>query len=171
MIDRMMHLAARVRPEARRPAQPPSVGHGRGGIWTFNTGMISNFYPAGSAVPGIQTEIPLNPGASGGPMFDRHGRVVGVVTAGIADAQAINFALRVDTVPKALSSVRAHCDCLVVRAPKGARIFVDGTWVGTGPEAVRIVEPGDHEVSAMVGGKRDKKKVRFPAVRRVTLSP
>lgn len=48
-----------------------SVGHGEGAIWTFNAGMVTNIYPAGGERPILQTQIPLNPGNSGGPVIDR----------------------------------------------------------------------------------------------------
>ncbi|MGH7312288.1 MAG: S1C family serine protease [Candidatus Rokuibacteriota bacterium] len=45
----------------------------------------------------IQTDVPLNPGNSGGPLVDSRGRVVGINTAIIAIAQGIAFAIPVDT--------------------------------------------------------------------------
>ncbi len=144
-----------------------AVGHGEGGIWTFNTGIISNIYPSGAQRPVIQTQIPLNPGASGGPVVDLQGRVVGIVTAGIETAQAINFAIKSDYALQQFPElVRAG---VTITAPAGVPVFVDGVHVGVGPTVQATVENGTHEVMAVIGGQMVKQRVTFPATRAVAL--
>jgi serine protease Do len=147
-----------------------SVSHGYGGIWTFTTGMVSNIYPIDGERPVFQTQIPLNPGSSGGPVFDREGRVVGVVTAGIEEAQGINFAIRSDVAFEALSLLAAvDPERLTVHAPAGANVLVDGKLAGKGPRVLVRVGPGTHRVQAVVGGAMKERRVVWPEERTVTL--
>jgi S1-C subfamily serine protease len=147
-----------------------AIGHGRGGIWTYNTGMVSNIYPIESGRPVFQTQIPLNPGASGGPIFDRRGRVVGVVTAALKDADSINFGINIAVALKELKQLGARCECLVVSAPDKTPVFIDGVMRGLGPRVVVPATPGAHEVVAVVKNQRRKLVVEFPAQRVVTLT-
>lgn len=145
-----------------------TIGHGWGGIWAFTTGMISNIYPSGDARPVFQTQIPLNPGNSGGPVFDSQGRVVGVVTWGIEKANNINFALTAEVAMFTFPEIPVTCDCLIVSAPKGSPIFVNEKMVGKGPGVLIHATPGEtYEVFVVKGGKMDKRKVQFPNRRRL----
>lgn len=146
-----------------------SVGHGQGAIWTFNTGMVSNIYPVGAERPVLQTQIPLNHGNSGGPVVDRRGRVVGIVAAGLENSNSINFAIRSDVAARVLTRLAQSAAVLVITAPEGVPVFVDGVGSGQGPRAVVAVTPGPHEVFAVIRGKLDRRRVVFPAVRTVDL--
>lgn len=138
-----------------------SVGHGRGGIWTFTTGMVTNRY-LDDGVTVFQTQLPVNPGNSGGPIVDRAGTVIGIVTAGMVDAQAINFAIPAFEAVRALSQLDGACQCLTVRAPAGAAVFVDGAMVGTGPTVRVPTTPGAHEVFAIIGGEKVDRTAHWP---------
>lgn len=146
-----------------------SVGHGRGGIWTFSAGLISNLWGDARRSGVMQTQIPLNPGASGGPIFDRTGAVVGIVTAGVVDAQAINFAIRSDTAVGGLGELCQLTECMLVDAPPGAAVQLDGHFVGNGPRLALLVGKGDHVLSTVLGGRRTRRTVHWPQERAVDL--
>jgi len=56
----------------------------------------------------VQHTAPLNPGNSGGPLVDSHGRVVGINTAIIAVAQGIGFSVPAPTAHWVLSEILSH---------------------------------------------------------------
>lgn len=146
-----------------------AVGHGQGGVWSFNVGMVSNIYPEGAEKPVFQTQIPLNPGNSGGPVVDRRGHVVGIVTSGLQDSNSINFAIRSNVAGRFLNKLRITCDCLLIQAPADVPVFVDGAMVGQGPLVMASVDVGSHEVFAVVDGKMRRTQLRYPRQRSVNL--
>ncbi len=53
----------------------------------------------------FQTDAALNPGNSGGPLLNRDGDVIGVITFGIAEAEGVAFALSVDELNSRLEAL------------------------------------------------------------------
>ena len=147
-----------------------SIGHNEGGIWTYNTGMISNIYPSGTGRDIFQTQIPLNPGSSGGPIFNRLGEVVGIVTAGLKNSNSINFGIRLERALTTLEKLSQVVPCLVIRAPQGTPVFVDGRMIGAGPKIVILATEKTYEVMMVVHGNLVKRQVRFPNQRAVDLA-
>ncbi len=80
------------------------VGHGDGLPWSLSTGLVSNAEPVGPDAALLALQIPLRPGASGGPVVDRSGRVVGVVAQG---GSGLAFAVRADAVLRAFPQLAA----------------------------------------------------------------
>lgn len=56
----------------------------------------------------VQSDAAANPGNSGGPMLDRSGRVIGILTAGFAGQQGLNFAVSIDHARDILAGRQAN---------------------------------------------------------------
>ena len=95
-----------------------AIGNPLGFASTVTSGIVSALGRTMRAQTGrlidavIQTDAALNPGSSGGPLVDSHGRVVGINTAVIAGAQAICFAVPVSAahivIPQLLADGRVR---------------------------------------------------------------
>ena len=79
-----------------------AVGNPMGLSHTVTTGIVSALdrelqFAQGVKYSGlIQTDAPINPGSSGGPLLNVRGELIGINTAIRADAQNIGFAIPVD---------------------------------------------------------------------------
>lgn len=77
-----------------------TVGHPDGNRFTLATGLVAQEAGDGSDPSLVRLQLPLRQGASGGPVVDRAGRVVGVVALGAAGTVA--FAVRIEAARAAL---------------------------------------------------------------------
>jgi S1-C subfamily serine protease len=113
-----------------------AIGNPLGYSKTVTTGVISALGRTLRAMSGrlmhdvIQTDAALNPGNSGGPLVDSTGRVIGVNTAMIPQAQAICFATGSNTAKWVIGQIFAH------GRVRRAYIGVSGASV---PIATRVV--------------------------------
>ena len=101
----------------------------------------------GPQVELLQLSIPLNPGNSGGPIFDREGRMVGLLTGTHTQGQGIGFAVPSEIVAASLPNLRLGK--AVSRAFLGVRLndTEEGVRVDSvlpeGPAARAGLQPGD----------------------------
>ncbi len=113
-----------------------AIGNPLGYSKSVTTGVISALGRTLRASTGrlmhdvIQTDAALNPGNSGGPLVDSRGRVIGVNTAMIPQAQAICFATGINTAKWVIGQLFAH------GRVRRAYIGVSGASV---PLATRVV--------------------------------
>jgi len=88
-----------------------AVGNPMGYANTLTTGVVSATdrtlkLPQGGEFRGlIQTDAPINPGSSGGPLLNVKGELIGINTAIRGDAQNIGFAIPVDRLADELTSL------------------------------------------------------------------
>jgi S1-C subfamily serine protease len=91
-----------------------AIGNPLGFQATVTAGIVSALgrtlrSPAGRLIESvIQTDAPLNPGNSGGALVDGQGRVVGINTAMIGQAQGLCFAIGIDTAQHVIAQLMAH---------------------------------------------------------------
>ena len=64
----------------------------------------------GSVVEMLQTDAAVSPGNSGGPLYDIHGRIIGIITSKVVKqgAEGIGFALPADLVQKITGELIEH---------------------------------------------------------------
>ncbi|HWX78611.1 MAG TPA: trypsin-like peptidase domain-containing protein [Steroidobacteraceae bacterium] len=117
-----------------------AIGNPLGYSRTVTTGVVSALGRTLRATSGrlmhdvIQTDAALNPGNSGGPLVDSAGKVIGVNTAMIPQAQSICFATGINTAKWVISQLFAH------GRVRRAYIGVSGATV---PIATRVVRHFD----------------------------
>lgn len=144
-----------------------AVGAPFGLTWTVTAGIVS---ATGRSLPGqdgrlidgvIQTDAPLNPGNSGGPLVNASGEVIGINTAVIQQGQGLCFAVPSQTaafvrdeivsegrVRRAYLGIQAQ-DVLVPKRIVEANALSDNrgvvvrTVVADGPAARSALRPGD----------------------------
>lgn len=81
---------------------------------TVTAGVVSakgRSLPSDSAVPFIQTDVAVNPGNSGGPLFNSRGEVVGInsqIYSQTGGYQGLSFAIPIDLATRVKDQIIAH---------------------------------------------------------------
>ena len=87
------------------------VGHPKGLVWSLTQGIVSAVrtkFPMGSSQGTvIQTQTPIAPGNSGGPLLTLEGRLVGVITWQLRGEQGLNAAVAINEVQGFVSELAA----------------------------------------------------------------
>jgi S1-C subfamily serine protease len=103
-----------------------ALGNPRGLERTFSDGLVSALRTAKDE-PMIQTTAPVSPGSSGGGLFDARGRLIGITTLALREAQNLNFAVPAEWIRElpergqaALAAYQGQSPAAVAAAPAGA---------------------------------------------------
>ncbi|MBI5497374.1 MAG: trypsin-like peptidase domain-containing protein [Deltaproteobacteria bacterium] len=139
-----------------------AVSHPVGGVWTFNDGLISNRYPAKhDQYAGIlQAQVPLQPGSSGGPLLNRRGDVVGIVTAKLRTGDNMIFCIQSNLARRLLGEYQGNANGqLAVNGNiPGAELIVDGKVSGTLP-ALLTLPVGAHAIEVRAKGRTHRRDI------------
>jgi S1-C subfamily serine protease len=73
------------------------IGSPQGLEQSVSEGILSGRRKVG-VIEYLQLSVPISPGSSGSPVFNKYGEVVGMVTASITEGQQLNFAVGIDSV-------------------------------------------------------------------------
>lgn len=88
-----------------------SIGHPLDGSNISSYGEISGLHIDPHDGPYIQTQTPSNPGNSGGPLIvEETGEVIGITSAGIPDADGVNFSLPIGVAVQQYLTWRAQVE-------------------------------------------------------------
>jgi S1-C subfamily serine protease len=90
-----------------------AIGNPFGLEQTLTRGVVSglNRILPGSpllTLPLIQTDASINPGNSGGPLMNRCGKVIGITTSILAEAQNIGFAIPINVTKSVIPELIKH---------------------------------------------------------------
>lgn len=72
-----------------------AIGNPKGLTQTLSTGIVSGFREGNKF---IQNTVEITHGSSGGPLFNKNGKVIGITSGGVGEAN-LNFALNISRVP------------------------------------------------------------------------
>jgi S1-C subfamily serine protease len=150
-----------VAPEPALGAPVCAVGNAFGLDLSVTCGVVSALHRSGTGFNPIedfvQTDASVNPGASGGPLVDAQGRLVGVLSAIFTkDADAdigVNFAASVALVTRVVDDLIAHGR--VIRARSGLRVAdleLAARGRLTGARVLSVVPGGAAEAAGVAAG-------------------
>lgn len=82
-----------------------TLGYPRNDI-VYNEGYLSAESGYNEDTASFQVSLSANPGNSGGPVFNKNGEIIGVITASQAQAEGVKFAVKTKTIFEMISELK-----------------------------------------------------------------
>lgn len=118
---------------------------------SVSRGIVSGLRNSGG-VTLVQSDAAANPGNSGGPMLDRSGKVVGILTAGYKGQQGLNFAVSIDHARDILEGRQTNLGSSQTGLANIAPMVPGGQQR---PESDRRQQQGEQEFAQRIGAAED----------------
>ncbi len=114
-----------------------AIGSPRGLETTISDGLLSGIRRnEQDQIEALQITVPISPGSSGGGLFDAQGRLVGITTMILRNAQNVNFAVPSSWIAEVPARAQA---ALAAKAATAANVGAS-TGAQTTPQADRVFE-------------------------------
>ena len=134
-----------------------AIGHPKHHAWTYTKGVVSQIHIQAQGNPPfvadvVQTQTPISPGNSGGPLLTSSGKLIAVNTSVRNDAQNLNYAVAVSEVHRFIGDV--------MRSPDSKPRPFSQAETGTKAEAESApstAKPADCESPKTLGEERSRK--------------
>jgi serine protease Do len=100
-----------------------AIGNPLGLERTVTEGVLSQTHRNFGGILYLQVDAPVNPGNSGGPLFNARGQVIGIINMGVATMEGLNFAIPARHVTYLLD----HIDAFAYNAanPESGFVYPD----------------------------------------------
>lgn len=76
----------------------------------LTNGIVSSRTGYQGDISTYQISAPVQPGNSGGPMFDRNGNIIGIVVAGVPGAENVGYAIKTSYLRLLIESVELNVE-------------------------------------------------------------
>jgi serine protease Do len=147
-----------------------AIGHPKGQLWSLSKGIVSQprrEMKDATDISGwelIQTDAALNPGNSGGPLFDSEGQVVGINSLILRDSDNLGYARPSNLVkvylaylqdsgkmPKILLGVMVS----PLSGKTATELGVPAGRIASGDFGLKVIDVAEGGVAALMGVKAD----------------
>ena len=109
---------------------------------TVTRGIVSSKRELGG-LEIIQTDAAVNPGNSGGPLLDYSGKVIGLITARLADFEGVGFAIAINSVREVLVGLREEIARTAVTNTSYAGRVLNVTYNIAAEMTLTLTQEGD----------------------------